>query len=113
MLSSKLLKSLDAVTRDKHTLTQKARRLERAEQQLIGQLSRALSPVGYRVVSLGSRAGSAGRVGRPMGTLPKRLQCPKCERRFAHPLPMARHMAATHHVRANARKNRHKVKKSA
>jgi hypothetical protein len=113
VLSSKLLKSLDSVTRDKHNLTQKARRLERAEQQLIGQLSRALNPVGYRVVSLGARASrSAGRTGR-VGTLPKRLQCPKCERRFAHPLPMARHMAATHNAKAAASKNRPKAKKSA
>jgi hypothetical protein len=111
VLSSKLLKSLDAVTRDKQTLTQKARRLERAEQQLIGRLSRALSPVGYRVVSLGTR--TAGRPGRPVGTLPKRLQCPRCDRRFSHPLPMARHMAATHHAKAAARKSRPKAKKTA
>jgi len=110
VLSSKLLKSLDAVTRDKQSLNEKARRLHRTEQQLIDQLSRALTPVGYRVVSIGSTAGGSARAG---GTLPKRLRCPKCDRRFSHPLPMARHMAATHQSKSPARKTRAKAKKSA
>jgi uncharacterized C2H2 Zn-finger protein len=115
VLSSKLLKSLHAVTRDKQNLTEKARRLEQTEQQLMDQLSRALTPVGYRVVSLRT-AGSAAsaRAGRRAGgTLPKRLRCPKCDRRFSHPLPMARHVAATHSVKPAARKNRLKAKRSA
>jgi uncharacterized C2H2 Zn-finger protein len=28
----------------------------------------------------------------------KRLKCPKCDRRFAHPLPLARHVSASHGV---------------
>ncbi len=36
----------------------------------------------------------------------KRLQCPRCERTFAPPLPMARHLVATHKVKKKPRKKR-------
>ena len=98
MINSKLLKSLGDLTREKHVLGQKVERLAQVERRLIGDIGRALSTVGYRVVALDAR-----RNGKKPAAF-KRLKCPKCDRRFAHPLPMARHLAATHHVKAAARK---------
>lgn len=100
MINSKLLKSLGDLTREKHVLGQKVERLAQVERRLIGDIGRALSTVGYRVVALDARrhAGALGAKKAPAAF--KRLKCPRCDRRFAHPLPMARHLAATHHVRS-------------
>src|SRR5215470_16651269 len=97
MVLDKLFRSFDVVLRQKHSLTTKATQLAQTERDLVDKLSRALSSVGYRVVPL-SEAGTTSRrgAGRKMGGKPKILRCPHCERMFAHPLPMARHIKATH-----------------
>ena len=93
---NRLSRELDLLLREKTTLNAKAERLAQTEQRLIENLSRALSGVGYRVVPAEDGSSSTGgAAGRTRG-LPKRLRCPECDRRFAHPLPMARHMKATH-----------------
>ena len=96
-----LFKSFDGLLREKHSLSTKANQLARTERRLVEKLSRALSQSGYRVVPLGAGVASRGAVkpGRP-----KRLRCPKCERMFAHPLPMARHLKATHNVTVGSKK---------
>jgi uncharacterized C2H2 Zn-finger protein len=83
---------------------------------MIDSLRNLLPQMGYRVIP----AAGSGRSGALVPTVlkPKRLRCPKCERRFAHPLPMARHLKATHGVTipSKARRNgksRPKLKKSA
>lgn len=92
---NRLSRELDLLLRQKTTLNAKAQQLAQTEQRLIENLSRALSGVGYRVVPAQDGTATAGGTGRTRG-LPKRLRCPECDRRFAHPLPMARHMKATH-----------------
>ena len=54
-----------------------------------------LVPLGYRIVAGDgrSRVQTAGQRTTP---LPKRLKCPRCDRRFSHRLHVARHMSATH-----------------
>ena len=99
-----LFKSFDGLLKEKHSLSAKATQLARSERQLVEKLSRALAGSGYRVVPV-SDAGSA-----PGGPAPKtrgrikRLQCPKCERTFAHPLPMSRHLKATHNITVGGKK---------
>jgi hypothetical protein len=100
MMDKKLLNSLGALTREKHALGQRAEQLAKTERRLMGTLGRALATIGYRVVPLNGRAHAASRV----SGAPKRLKCPKCDRRFAHPLPMSRHLAATHSAKPAARK---------
>jgi hypothetical protein len=95
MIDTKLLKSLGALTREKHALGQKAERIAQAERRIIGALGRSLSTIGYGVVPLDRHRAARLTVTR-VSTAPKRLRCPKCDRRFSHPLPMARHVAATH-----------------
>jgi len=95
-----LFKSFDGLLREKHSLTTKANQLAKSERKLVEKLSRALMGSGYRVVPMTGQARAAGK-GR--GRI-KRLQCPKCERMFAHPLPMARHLKATHGVTTGSKK---------
>ena len=95
-----LFKSFDGLLREKHSLTTKANQLAKSERKLVEKLSRALMGSGYRVVPMAGQ-GRAGGKGR--GRI-KRLQCPKCERMFAHPLPMARHLKATHGVTTGKKK---------
>lgn len=102
---NQLFKSLDVLLRQKHSLTAKAHQLERTERRLIDKLSGTLAGVGYRVVPLAAGAPAASRSGaRPVARSIKRLRCPECDRTFAHPLPMARHLKATHHSRKSAKK---------
>lgn len=53
-----------------------------------------LSSLAYRVVADNIRR-TAISLGTPKRARRKTLKCPKCARRFSHPLPMARHMSAT------------------
>ncbi len=101
----RLFKSFDVILRQKNSLATKANQLAQTERDLVDKLSRALSSAGYRVVPLsagtpGSRRGAAKKT----SGKPKTLRCPHCERMFAHPLPMARHIKATHVAKRAARK---------
>jgi hypothetical protein len=100
----KLFKSFDEVLRQKNSLATKASQLAQTERQLVDKLSRALSNAGYRVVPLDSRGPGSRRGAKSVGGKPKTLRCPHCERMFAHPLPMARHIKATHVAKRAARK---------
>ena len=103
----KLFRSFDVVLRQKQTLTTKAQQLAQTERELVDKLSDALGAAGYRVIPLSAPAG--GRRGsKRVGGAPKTLRCPHCERMFAHPLPMARHMKATHGKRMVSKKARAK-----
>jgi hypothetical protein len=95
-----LFKSFDGLLKEKHSLTSKANQLAKNERKLVEKLSRALMGSGYRVVPVGGQGRAAGKT---RGRI-KRLQCPKCERMFAHPLPMARHLKATHGVTTGSKK---------
>jgi uncharacterized C2H2 Zn-finger protein len=99
----------------KVALQEKERQLGRKEQQILETLGKLLPRIGYRVVAAGSDGGAAGSEGgaltqsnggrkalKPLK--PKRITCPKCDRRFAHPLPLARHLSATHGIRKARKK---------
>jgi len=103
MVASTLSKSLDGLFRAKGRLATKTHALAKTERTVIEQLSRALSGIGYRVVPNtgdGFPLHKNGRMAR------KRLRCPKCDRRFSHPLPMARHMVATHGAKKASKRAR-------
>jgi len=98
---NRVFKSLDGLLRKKNSLTAKAHQLAQTERRLIENLSRTLGGVGYRVVPLSDQTPAAPRAA---GRRVKRLRCPECDRTFAHRLPMARHVKATHHPDRTARK---------
>ena len=104
----RLFKSFDVVLRQKNSLAAKANQLAQTERDLIDKLSRALSSAGYQVVPVSEASTGSRRGAKRVGGKPKTLRCPHCERMFAHPLPMARHIKATHGAKKAARKTRRK-----
>ena len=115
-MTDNVIKVLTRLVRERKALDVKERRHAQRERQVIDSLRELLPRMGYRVVPA---SGAQSRIGAtaPRALKPKRLQCPRCERRFAHPLPMARHLRATHGVNPVAlnQKNagKSKLKKSA
>jgi len=100
---NRLFKSLDVLLRRRNSLNAKASQLAQTERRLMDKLSGTLARAGYRVVPLTDESPAGQRSGaKPV--VRKRLRCPECDRTFAHPLPMARHVKATHHPNKAARK---------
>jgi uncharacterized C2H2 Zn-finger protein len=101
-----LFKSFDELLKEKHNLSEKADQLARNELQLVEKLSRALAGSGYRVVPVSDAESAAPSraEGKTRARVGKSLQCPKCERTFSHPLPMSRHLKATHNVTVGGKK---------
>jgi len=110
-MADKLLSTLRKFAAEKNGLREQEQRLAAVERRLIATVGRLLTGVGYRVVPHdGHDARARGRA-LPRRLAPKRLTCPKCDRRFAHPLPMARHLSATHGIKSGAKKTAAKGKR--
>ena len=111
-MADTLVISLKRLAREKQGLRHKGRLVAKTERRLVEDLGRLLPTIGYRLVPLTAarlKGMAADGVRRP-----KRLLCPKCDRRFAHPLPLARHLSATHGAKKADRKAaKRAVKKSA
>jgi uncharacterized C2H2 Zn-finger protein len=104
-MAETLVSSVKKLAREKRGLNEKERQVAHVERQVIAQLGRMLSGGGYRLVPVGSGELKVSPIaGTNSRAKAKRLRCPKCDRRFAHPLPMARHMSATHGANKGARK---------
>jgi hypothetical protein len=111
-MAQTLVASLKKLARDKRRLHEMGRAVARVEQRVIKQLGRTLGGAGYRLLPVGGdRVEAGGLVPAKARARVKRFRCPKCDRRFAHPLPMARHMSATHGTRRRAWKARTKTAK--
>jgi uncharacterized C2H2 Zn-finger protein len=101
-MADNLVKVLEQLVRDRKALQAKEQRHAQRERQMIDSLRQLLPRMGYRLVAaIGGHPRFAATA--PGTQKPKRLRCPKCDRRFAHPLPMARHLKATHGISATAR----------
>ncbi len=101
-MADTLVTSLRRLAREKRGLKQRGQLVAQTERRLLANLTRLLPTIGYRLVPLpghGVKMASANGVRRV-----KRLPCPKCDRRFAHPLPLARHLSATHGIKKTGRK---------
>jgi uncharacterized C2H2 Zn-finger protein len=107
-MADRLLIALRKFAEDKNGLREQEQRLATTERKLIQSVSRLLTRVGYRVLPLNGHDVRASARGIPRRLAPKRLSCPKCDRRFSHPLPMARHMSATHGIKKAGRKSKPK-----
>ena len=104
-MAESLMSSLKKLAREKRGIREKERELAQAERRVIEHIGRLLSGTGYRLVPVGSdHLKTATPSMTQLRARAKRLRCPKCGRRFAHPLPMARHMSATHGTKKTARK---------
>jgi uncharacterized C2H2 Zn-finger protein len=99
-----LVKSLGSLVRERQTLQRKEEQLAQRQHQLVKGLGRLLRGIGYQLTPIsGGKAHSAPSNGSVKAGRRKHLKCPKCDRRFAHPLPLARHVSATHGVRKQKR----------
>lgn len=98
-MAHRMLTSLRKLAREKQMLHQTERRVVADERRLLDQLRRAVSLLGYRLTDGPSRMQAVGPRTAPRQ---KRLKCPRCNRRFSHPLPMARHVSATHRRKKRA-----------
>ncbi len=104
-MAESLVASLKKLARAKHAIREKAREVARTERRIIERIGRSLSGTGYRLVPVSGDHFKAAMLGTTLRrATAKRLRCPKCDRRFAHPLPMARHMSATHGMKRKAKK---------
>src|SRR5713101_7982345 len=104
-MAETLVWSLKKLAREKRVIREKEREVAHTERQVIERIGRSLSGTGYRLVPVGGGHFKAARPATtPRRATAKRLRCPKCDRRFAHPLPMARHVSATHGMKKTARK---------
>ena len=116
-MAENFVAALRQLVQRKVALQEKERQLGRKEQQILETLGKLLPRIGYRVVAAGSEGAvltqstGARKALKPMKPLkPKRITCPKCDRRFAHPLPLARHLSATHGIRKARKKPAKKAK---
>ena len=111
VMADTLVTSLKRLAREKQGLRHRGQAVAKTERRLVEDLGHLLPTIGYRLVPLSGvkLAGTMGDGSRRV----KRLRCPKCDRRFAHPLPMARHLSATHGAKKAARKASKKPVKKA
>jgi uncharacterized C2H2 Zn-finger protein len=93
----RLVKSLGSLARDRQTLQRQEKRLAQRQAQILRDLSQALQGIGYRLTPTGdgrAKMTSPNGLARVPGR--KHIKCPKCDRRFAHRLPLSRHLSASH-----------------
>ncbi len=92
-----LVKSLGSLVQERKALQRKEQELARRQLQLIKGLDQLLHSIGYRLTPVGNGRGPAPSISGVIKTRArKHLKCPQCDRRFAHRLPLARHVSASH-----------------
>ena len=99
-MADTLVKSLGSLVQERKALQRKEQQLAQRQQQLIKDLDQLLRGIGYQLKPLGNGkrlATSSNGVIRAQAR--KHLKCPKCDRRFAHRLPLARHFSASHRAK--------------
>ena len=96
-MADTLVKSLGSLVQERKALQRKEQQLAQRQLQLIKEVGQLLRGVGYQLKPLGNVKGpttSASGIIKAQGR--KHLKCPQCDRRFAHRLPLARHVSASH-----------------
>src|SRR5262249_60195742 len=107
-MADTLVTSLKRLAREKQGLRHRGQLVAKTERRLVEDLGHLLPTIGYRLVPL-SQAKMAGSMANGSRRM-KRLKCPKCDRRIAHPLPLGRPLQATH---SPQREGRATIKKHA
>jgi uncharacterized C2H2 Zn-finger protein len=97
-----LVTALKKLAREKEGLKERGQLVARSERRLVTDLGRLLPTIGYRLAPL--PAAKLKAMASDGTRRVKKFPCPKCDRRFAHPLPLARHMSATHGIKKGAPK---------
>ena len=95
-MADTLVKSLGSLVQERKALQRKEQQLAQRQRQLIKEVGRLLRGVGYQLKPLGNVKGTTSASGVIKTQGRKHLKCPRCDRRFAHRLPLARHVSASH-----------------
>jgi uncharacterized C2H2 Zn-finger protein len=103
-MADTLVKSLGSLVQERKALQRREEQLAQRQQQLIKDLDQLLHGIGYQLKPLGNGKGAATSSKGVIKTKArKHLKCPQCDRRFAHRLPLARHVSATHRPKKQKR----------
>ena len=97
LMADTLVQSLGSLVQERKALQRKEQQLAQRQLQLIKGLDQLLHSIGYQLTPVGNARGPAPSRGGVIKTkVRKHLKCPQCDRRFAHRLPLARHVSASH-----------------
>ncbi len=103
-MADTLVQSLGSLVQERKALKRKEQQLAQRQLQLITGLDQVLHSIGYRLTPVGNGRAPAFSLGGVIKTpARKHLKCPKCDRRFAHRLPLARHVSASHRPKKQKR----------
>jgi len=95
-MADTLVQSLGSLVQERKALQRKEQQLAQRQLQLIKEVGQLLRGVGYQLKPWGNVKGTTSASGVIKTQGRKHLKCPKCDRRFAHRLPLARHVSASH-----------------
>jgi len=96
-MADRLVQSLGSLVQERKALHRREQQLAQRQVQLIKGLDQVLHRIGYQLTPVGNGRGPAPSLGGVITTQArKHLKCPQCDRRFAHRLPLARHVSASH-----------------
>jgi len=112
MTQTAKLATHERLAKERRSLKEVERKIAVKERRVMEALSLALSGFGYRLAMANGgppKVAPAGRARRACA-LPKKLKCPKCDRRFSLEMRIARHLSATHNSRQHpsADRSRHR-----
>jgi uncharacterized C2H2 Zn-finger protein len=97
LMADTLVKSLGSLVQERKALQRKEQQLAQRQRQLIKEVGQLLHSIGYQLTPVGDGRGPSPSLGGVIKTQGrKHLKCPQCDRRFAHRLPLARHVSASH-----------------
>src|SRR5262245_23000509 len=104
LMADALIKSLGSLVQERKTLQRKEQQLAQRQRQLIKGLDQLLHSIGYQLTPVGDGRGPTPSIDSGIKTqASKHLKCPQCDRRFAHRLPLARHVSASHRPKKQKR----------
>ena len=103
MANKTLFGSLQQFLEQRLNLTAKQRELAVHERRIMDDMGRMLSGLGYRLVPTNGQQNGAERPRGRSRALPKKLKCPRCDRRFSLGMHVARHVKTMHTRRPKAR----------
>ena len=96
LMADTLVQSLGSLVQERKALRRKEQQLAQRQLQLIKEVGQLLRGVGYQLKPWGNVKGTTSASGVIKTQGRKHFKCPKCDRRFAHRLPLARHVSASH-----------------
>src|SRR5262249_27366616 len=103
-MADTLVQSLGSLVQERKTLQRKEQQLAQRQLQLIKGLDQLLHSIGYQLTPVGNGRGPSPSISWSIKIQDrKHLRCQQRDRRFAHRLPLARHVSASHRPKKQKR----------